>query len=200
MDLDDVLPRPAYRIDAVRLIRAPASVVWHELVTVTLADLPFTFGLTALRHLPAVVTRRERPVGRHETFLAETPIPVLYQDEPRQLISAGLSQSWRLFGGPVAPLLDLEQFIQWHEPGWAKVAMVFSLQFRPETGKTALATQTRVGFADPATARAFGPYWWAVKGGSALIRREVIRRVQIRAEAATLFRLPPACRHFGERT
>jgi hypothetical protein len=40
------------------------------------------------------------------TFLDVTPIPVLCSEPPRVVISAGLSQAWRLLGGVTPPHLD----------------------------------------------------------------------------------------------
>lgn len=55
--------------------------------------------LTWLRHAPAKLAgRKEQPLA-HRTFLDETPIPVLFSEPPHVVISAGLSQAWRLFGG-----------------------------------------------------------------------------------------------------
>lgn len=185
MNIDDVLPDPAYRISASQVIHAPASVVWDHLISLQLSSLPWSFVLTALRHLPAVLVRRERPVSGRDTFLDETPIPVLFSDEPRQIISGGLSQPWKLFGGEAPPVLSLDEFRDWIGSGWIKVAMSFDLVEDARTATTTLSTETRIGIVDPSTARAFSPYWWLIKGGSALIRREVISRVKRRAEAVT---------------
>jgi hypothetical protein len=49
---------------------------------------------------------------------------------------------------------------------------------------TRLSTETRVQPTDTA-ARAFRPYWWAIRAGSGLIRRDVLRAVRRRAERDT---------------
>jgi len=47
---------------------------------------------------------------------------------------------------------------------------------------TRLSTETRVQPTDSAAARAFRPYWWAIRAGSGLIRRDVLHAVRQRAE------------------
>jgi hypothetical protein len=182
LDLDGIVPGPAYRLAATIDIDAPATTVWNELIGLRLSSLPKSFLLTSLRHLPAVLARREHPLSRQETFLDETPIPVLFVDEPTQIVLGGPSQPWKFFGGPTPPVLNLEELREWHDTGWITVAMSFDLGGHPESGATTLSTETRIGIPDAQTARAFDPYWWAIKGGSALIRREVLAAVKSRAE------------------
>ena len=49
---------------------------------------------------------------------------------------------------------------------------------------TALHTETRVLATGRRARRAFGAYWLVIRGGSGLIRREMLRAVARRAEAA----------------
>ena len=184
IDLDRLLPEPAHVIAASIDIDAPPSRVWHELMTVTLASLPVTSALTALRHLPARLIRRTGPLRGQDTFLEETPIPVVVANPPLQVISGGLTQPWRLLGGPPAPPLDLPQLHHWDKPGWVMVLMSFTLTPQRGTAITTLSTETRIGINDRLTARRFAPYWWLIRGGSAMIRREVLKQVKRRAEAS----------------
>lgn len=185
MDLDGLLPLPAYSISAAQMIAAPPSTVWQELVGLPMSALTVGFSLTLLRHLPAVLAGRERRVRGSDTFLAATPIPVIYEDRPRQLISGGVSQAWKVIGGQKPPTLDVVGLRDWAEPGWITVVMAFDLVDLPQEGGTRLSTETRIGVTDPETARVFAPYWWAIKASSALIRREVLAQVKRRAERET---------------
>jgi hypothetical protein len=60
--------------------------------------------------------------------------------------------------------------------------MEFRLDGSPE--RTHLSTETRVLATDRRTQRAFALYWFVIRSGSAAIRREVLRTVARRAEAA----------------
>ena len=175
MDLDDVLPLPRWRIAASRLIDASPDTVWAALIDLPMRSIPAGFGLTLLRHLPAVLARRERRVRADDTFLNATPIPVVFADRPAAVISAGASQAWKFGGGSTPPLVSGEHFAGWASPGWLKVAMGFRLE--AVGAGTLLSTETRITATDARTARAFAPYWWAIRAGSVLIRREVIRAV-----------------------
>lgn len=100
MNLDDVIPNPQYRMCHSRAVAAPPSVVWDELHRVTMSALPLSWALEAVRLLPAQLTGKQHQPLAGRSFLDITPIPVLFSERPDAVISAGLSQAWRLFGRP----------------------------------------------------------------------------------------------------
>jgi hypothetical protein len=104
------------------------------------------------------------------------------------VISAGLSQAWRLLGGSTPPQLDAAALRAWSQPGWIKVGMEFRLQAIP--GGTLLRTETRVLATDPRTRRVFAAYWCFIRASSGAIRREVLRTVTHRAESPLKARRP----------
>ena len=178
--LDELVPDPSYRISAAVDVLAPPGIVWRSLVALPMSALPTGYPLTLLRHLPGVLALAERRVRGGDTFLDATPIPVVVSDPPRLLISAGLSQAWKPFAAQ-PPALTAEELRDWGQAGWIKVAMSFALHPLPGGG-TRLSTETRVLATDARTARVFAPYWWLIRAGSALIRREVLRAVRRDAE------------------
>jgi hypothetical protein len=68
------------------------------------------------------------------------------------------------------------------EPGWVKVG--FDLVLEPAGAGTRLTTETRITATDRGTRARFGLYWLVVRVGSGLIRRDMLRAVAQRAEAA----------------
>lgn len=182
MNLDEVLPDPHYRMCHARIVGAPRTVVWDELHRVTMSALPLGRALEGLRLLPARLAGRKRQPLAGRTFLEVTPIPVLFSERPRVVISAGLSQAWRLLGGVTPPHLDAAALRAWSQPGWIKVGMEFRLQSTPLG--TLLSTETRVLATDPRTRRAFAAYWLFIRAGSGAIRREVLSIVAHHAESA----------------
>jgi hypothetical protein len=181
MNLDDVVPDPQYRISASRLVSAPPTAVWDELDRVTMSALPLGRALEGVRLLPARLLGRKRGTLRGRTFLDVTPIPVLFSDRPRVVLSAGLSQAWRILGGATPPYLDAAALRAWSQPGWIKVGMEFRLE--PTPGGTRFSTETRILATDPKTRRVFAPYWFLIRASSAAIRREVLRVVAREAES-----------------
>jgi hypothetical protein len=175
------VPNPRYRISHARLVGAPPPVVWDELFQITLSALPVGRVLMGVRYLPARLAGRKRATLSGRTFLDVTPIPVLFADQPHVVISAGLSQAWRLLGGSTPPTMDAAALRGWSRPGWIKVGMEFRLEATP--GGTLLSTETRVLATDPRTQRLFAPYWFVIRAGSAMIRHEVLRAVARRAES-----------------
>jgi hypothetical protein len=95
MNLDDLIPHPRYRICTSRLVSAAPDVVWDELHQVTMSALPLGRALEGIRLLPARLSGRKLEPLAGRTFFDVTPIPVLFSDRPRVIISAGLSQAWR---------------------------------------------------------------------------------------------------------
>jgi hypothetical protein len=182
MNLDDVTPDPQYRLFQSRFIQAEPTIVWNELHRVTMSALPLGYTLEALRLVPARLSgKRHQPLAGR-TFLDVTPIPILYSERPRVVVAAGLSQAWRLLGGVTPPHLDAAALRSWRRPGWIKVGMEYRLE--QETVGTTLTIETRIRATDPKTQRAFGAYWFLIRGSSGAIRREVLRVVARRAESA----------------
>jgi hypothetical protein len=181
MNLDDVVPNPQFRICHARVVGAPPRVVWDELQRVTLSALPLGWALEAVRLLPARLSGRKHQPLAGRSFLDVTPIPVLFAERPNVVISAGLSQAWRLLGGLRAPHLDAAALRAWSEPGWLKAGMEF--RFEPIRVSTLLSTETRVLATDLESRRAFARYWFFIRTSSGAIRREVLRTVAHRAES-----------------
>jgi hypothetical protein len=182
MNLDDVIPNPHHRMCHSRAVGAPLTVVWDELHRVPMSALPLGRALEGVRLLPARLAGRKHPPLAGRTFLEVTPIPVLFSQRPQVVISAGLSQAWRLLGGSTPPHLDAAALRAWSQPGWIKVGMEFRLQSTPVG--TLLRTETRMLATDPRTRRAFATYWFFIRASSGAIRREVLRIVARRAESA----------------
>jgi hypothetical protein len=181
VNLDEVVPHPEYRICHSRSVGAPPELVWDELRQVTLSALPLTYALEGVRLLPArLAGRRHQPLARR-TLLNVTPIPVLFSERAQVVISAGLSQARRLFGGRTLPRLEAAALRAWSQPGWIKVAMEFRLE--PARAATLLSTETRILATDPKTRRSFAAYWFLIRASSSAIRREVLAGVARRAES-----------------
>jgi hypothetical protein len=182
MKLDEVIPNPHYRMCHSRNVGAPLTLVWDELLRVTMSALPLGRALEGVRLLPARLAGKQHQPLAGRTFLDVTPIPVLFSERPHLVISAGLSQAWRLLGGSTPPRLDAAALRAWSQPGWIKVGMEFRLQSTPVG--TLLSTETRMLATDPRTRRAFATYWFFIHTSSGAIRREVLRIVARRAESA----------------
>jgi hypothetical protein len=181
MNLDDVIPEPQHRSRHSRVVGAPSEVVWDELHAVTMSALPLGRTLEAVRLLPARLSGRLHQPLAGRSFLDVTPIPVLFSERPCVVVSAGLSQAWRLLGGSTPPRLDAADLRCWWQPGWIKVGMEFRLE--PTPLGTLLSTETRVVATDARTRRAFATYWFLIRPGSGAIRRELLRVVARRSES-----------------
>jgi hypothetical protein len=143
---------------------------------------PLGHALEGVRVLPARLSGKKLEPLAGRSFLDVTPIPVLFSERPHVVISAGLSQAWRLLGGSIPPHLDAAALRAWSQPGWIKAGMEFRLE--PVSAGTLLSTKTRVLATDPKTRRAFAGYWFVIRPSSSAIRREVLKVVARHAESS----------------
>ncbi len=182
MDLDDIVPAPHFRERHARTIAAPPAAVWSALEELRLDDLPVARALMGVRSIPARLLGT-RPPHRDLSarLLDAVPVPVLDADPPRRLVAGGILRPWKLRGGAPPPVLDAAALRAFAEPGWVRVALDFDLA--PRGAGTVLATETRVHATDRRTRAVFGAYWVAIRAGSGVIRRELLRAVERRAQA-----------------
>jgi len=180
--LDRVLPQFAHSEVHVVDVSASPEDVWTALHAVTAAEMPFARVLAGLRGLGSR-RRASRPVL--EAFTARG-FTVVIDEEPRAFAAAAAGQPWRLRGGETVPIEDVQALTAFSRPGFVVMALSFGLESLGghAGGRTRLTTETRVQPTDPAAARRFRPYWWAIRAGSGLIRRDLLRAVRRRAQRA----------------
>jgi hypothetical protein len=186
LNLDNVVPYPQFRMCHSRVIAAPLADIWDELNTVPMSALPLGLVLESLRLLPERLTGQKHPSLAGRTFLDITPIPIVFSEPPHVVISAGLSQAWRLLGGATPPVLDAAGLRDWTGTGWLKIGMEFRLESTPRGNL--LSTETRIQAMDRETMRAFTAYWFVIRPFSGAIRREILRVVAHRAETTQRLR------------
>jgi hypothetical protein len=184
--LDDVLPAYRHRERHTMQIAAAPEAVWSALHAVSAGDLRLTRVLTTIRALPARLPGGRMPGGGLpadrgfiEAFL-ERGYRELRVDPPWTLVAGAARQPWRLRGGETVDVVDLDGLRAFARPGFVLIATSFELEALGDG--TRLCTETRVQPTDAAAARAFRPYWWAIRAGSGLIRRDMLHAVRRRAE------------------
>ncbi|MGH8937785.1 MAG: hypothetical protein ACRDV2_00355 [Actinomycetes bacterium] len=152
--LDDAMPRWSVRERHSRDVAAPVDAVWSALLTTPVADLPLTRALMSVRSLG-----RYRWGGMRTPVVVALPPKEVARRAPNELL---LSMS--VPGRPLDIAMDFR--LERHGPG------------------TTLRTETRVHAGDQRTRWAFLAYWLAIRAGSGLIRRELLRAIARRAESA----------------
>jgi hypothetical protein len=179
LTLDDVIPTPHFRERHERHIGAPPQAVWDALMEVRLGDLALSRALMGVRLLPMKLAGR--PVrGESGRFLEQGPLPVLVSSAPRCDLAGAAIQPWKLTSGYEYPSLDAAGLRAFDEPGWAKTGLDFVLE--AQDGGTRLTTETRVTATDARSRALFTLYWGAIRAGSGLIRRDMLRAVADHAE------------------
>ena len=179
--LDDLLP--AWDFDerhAIDLAAAPAAAL-EAVRRLTPLDSWLFLALMTLRELPAILLRRF-PRLRFEGSIVEQARAVgfaLVADGPDALVLCAVGRFWRFDSG-VRPIATRREFLDFDQPGYAKVALDFRAV--PAPGGARLSTETRIAATDQAARAAFGRYWRVVHPGSAAIRISLLRAVRRRAE------------------
>jgi hypothetical protein len=181
--LDDVLPVYRFRERHARNIGATPDVVWSALLATTPQDIPLSRLLMGIRSVPAWLSGRRGEFGASYRPILDLFIAggfrMLCDDPPHVLVAGAAMQPWRLVQGEMAEVRDLAGFRAFDRPGFVRAAVSFELE--PGDSGTRLSTETRVQPTDVSAARAFLPYWLAIRVGSGLIRREMLRAVARRA-------------------
>jgi hypothetical protein len=155
-----------------RWIDAKPATVWDALVSLGLSDLTISRALVSLRYLG-------RAQNTDGSLFDTGPITMLRLDAPDYAIGGAIAQPWR----PMPerqPIETLDAFDAFDEPGWAKYLTDFSLT--AERGGTRLRTETRGYCTDDYARKRFRIYWNAIRIGSGLVRRDILRSVARAAE------------------
>ncbi len=183
--LDEVLPTYRHRERHGAAIAAPPERVWDALHAVTVRELALSRLLMAIRTLPTRLTGggdafNEAVAQSFVSFMIETEFTLLRNDPPSVLIAGSAEQPWKLRGDSAVPVNDRDGFRAFNDPGYVLIATSFECE--PEANGTRFYTETRVQPTDNDAARKFRPYWLAIRAGSGLIRRDILRAVRRRAE------------------
>jgi hypothetical protein len=184
--LDDVLPVYRHRERHATQIAAAPEAVWSALHAVSSDDLRLTRLLMSIRTLPVRLPSGGTsggglPANRGfvEAFM-ERGYRELRIDPPWKLVAGAAGRPWRRRGRETVDVVDVDGVRAFARPGFVLIATSFEVE---ELGDGArLSTETRVQPTDAAATRAFRPYWWAIRAGSGLIRRDVLHAVRRRAE------------------
>lgn len=154
------------------LIHASREAVWRGLHEVGAGDLVMTRVLFGLRTLPARLagTRVASNEGPWLAAMLESGFKLLAETQGHELVLGTSGRFWEL-----RPRRRPQP-----DPGAAVAVMDFVLE---ETqGGILLMTETRVAVEDRSARRRFALYWAAIRIGSGVIRRDLLRAVRRRAE------------------
>ncbi len=141
--------------------------MWEALTSVRLADLAITKQLVAIRYLGS-----SQPSDA--PLFEQGPLTMYVVDAPRYAVGGSVARPWK-FEPEHRSVATLEEFRDFDEPGWAKYLTDFILT--PGGGGTLLTTETRGHCTDAWAWRRFRIYWSAIRAGSTLVRRDMLRTV-----------------------
>ncbi len=149
-------------------------------------EMPLVRLLFGVRSLPAIFSRRGGlpSEGRLPLWdqMLDFGFVFLGEDPSREIAAGAIGQMWKPGGGTSPSVHGAREFAAFGEPGYARVAMNFSVE--AEGDLTRLRTETRVHCTDAGAQRNFGLYWRMIQPGSAVIRRSWLHAAKRRAESA----------------
>ena len=185
MWLDDFLPKYDFKEAHSITIHAPADHVYRAIKNVTPVDMPLVRTLFAMRSWPAVLTRKigaplkgSRPLLEQ---MLDTSFVMLKEEPERELVLGTVGQFWKITGQSFK-LTNVDEFLTFDRPNYAKAAMNFTISKGPQYGDVTVRTETRIYLPDRASRRKFALYWVLIRFGSGLIRRMWLRTVKRVAE------------------
>jgi len=186
MELDRFLP--TYHFNEVHSIevQASASDIFRSIKEMTPSELSPVFRLLFwIRSLPA------RLVGKSDPGFAPSQ-PLLKQlegdfiflaDIPnREIVFGMIGQPWKLTGDQAVRLIEPQEFVEFGQPDYAKVAANFCVSEGRRDGRFKVSTESRIYVADPTTRKKFARYWFVIYVGSSYIRTLMLQAVKRRAE------------------
>ncbi len=180
---------PVYHFNEVHAItvRAAASRVFKAIEDTTPAEAPRFRFLLGARSLPGMVAGgkivRFRSSESIIGWATRVGFVLLAEQADRELVLGWVGQFWKLVGGSFPRITNPQEFLEFDRPDYAKATLNFCLS--ELSGRTAvrLTTETRIYATDPIARRKFAVYWQLIRGGSALVRKELLTAIRRRAEA-----------------
>lgn len=175
--LDELMPAWDHHEIHRRWLPAAPESVWDAMWNLRVRDLSVTGALTRLRGGPSA-WRRNPAAGHADMRVMDAMAPkLLIAERPEEMVLTDVARYTAM--RPARPEREgewtPEDFAAYAEPGWSKVGMNFVL-VAVDRG-TELSTETRVVSTDAATRRSFAAYWLAVRAGSGMIRRDIIKAI-----------------------
>jgi hypothetical protein len=182
--LHEAMPTWDVRERHARLVHAPVQDVWDALLATRVGDLPLSRALMAVRTLG----RHDRGSGDRPAVAAMPPGEIGRREPTELLFGLVMPATLRLPAGGLEALrpVSVAALRRPLPDGWARVGTDLRLVARPDG--TALLTETRVLATGTRARRFFRLYWTAIRPGSGAVRRELLRAVAHRAEAAAVAR------------
>ena len=163
-------------------VRATAAECYRSVMQMDMAASPLTMALMTLRSIPHLFGGTLKPslhLGLQD--MVHAGFVVLADSPPDEIVLGVVGRFWRPASGIVR--LNREQILAFNTPGYARAAMNFRIV--AADGGCTLHTETRVHCLDAGSRRRFRLYWAIVGPFSALIRRDILRRLRLSAEAAS---------------
>jgi hypothetical protein len=173
--IDQVMPSFDRRELHRRATAASTPALWDAVHDLQARELRAMRALMGLRTLGRGGGDGERTVLEGFKRMGFRPVAEAPEEE---LVIAGIGRFWKPSGG-LRRVEGREQFADFKEPGYAKVAFNFRL------ANGVLSTETRIDGTDIHARRKFGLYWLLIRPGSGLIRREWLRALERRAMEST---------------
>ena len=152
---------------------------------------PLVGMLLGLRDLPSRLTGHsgETPT-KTQPFLDQLLEGdfLLLADRTDEVVFGTIGQFWKLIGERKAGVTTPDEFMNFDQTDFAKVAA--NLQVQAADGYTLLSTETRIGAPDSQTRRKFAFYWRLFSMGSGWIRILWLNAIKRRAENTQLLEKP----------
>jgi len=178
--LDRLLPECEVAERHCIFVTAPAGITYAAMTSLDLQSSAIVAAIFKVRELVLGGHPQEESV--HLGLVDQAKAwgwGVLAEDPGREIVFGAVTRPW--VAEPIFRALPPDEFTQFHEPGFVKIA--WTLRVFPLGSTKSLAwTETRVVTTDPISYARFRKYWALVSPGVVLIRLLALRQVKAVAE------------------
>jgi hypothetical protein len=179
---------PAYEFDEIYtiVIAATPERVFDMMRAISLGELSTSARvLLSIREFLAGITGEGRGFTHGPSLwnqMLAGDFVLLDETGNTEVVVGWVGRPWRLWGDGDAAISTPGDFIDFNEPGYAKVAANLAVR-RIAPGLLEVSTETRIHATDAEARDRFATYWWFIQRGSGLIRTNWLEAIKRRAEA-----------------
>ncbi|HMN31613.1 MAG TPA: hypothetical protein PKE45_25925 [Caldilineaceae bacterium] len=186
--LDQFLPNAEFNGEVSVIIHAPPSAIFEALRAVTLADMPLANAIGEIRYLPgrlagkgATEETKTRPFM--DLVIAGNGNIILAEETERELVIGAVAKYHNLMDQQVAPLHSPQEFLDFVDPDYQKLAMSFRVTGHDRMDGYRLTLEHRTHALSPTARWKFALYWLGIKPGGNFVSWLLLRAIKRRAEA-----------------
>ena len=160
-------------------VNRPAASVYQAIQQVRSTDIRLFWPMMKLRGIFSEAKRQ----SFNEPIIKEAQrvgFYLLHQQNNQEVLLGLIGQFWKLRSSPPIPISDPTMFNEFQHPDYAKATLNFFIHPLSDN-KVRLSTETRIQLSSKEAHKKFSVYWYCIRLGSGLIRRQWLAAIKRKA-------------------